>query len=111
MNTDTLVAVEKITGAKIDFIGSLLWYTVTDCRISSSELSRLFAESGFSSTFLPKPINVRDAFRRSTKDVEIVKHPINGDNKKYLNLLVREVKMDKTVIVRQLVREVVDSEN
>jgi len=108
--TENLVAVEKIVGTKAEFIGQLLWYTLTDCRITREELSREFDNYGIDKKYLPRPINNRDAFRRSTGAAEVKRYPLQ-EGKKYLNLLVREVKVDNDEIVRQVVREVVDAKN
>ena len=111
MLTENLVAVENLTGNKVEFMGELLWYSLTDSRITREQLTALFSEHGISSGYLPRPINNRDAFRRSTWVAEVKRHPLDEKNKQYLNLLVREVKMDEKELVRQLVREIVDSKN
>jgi len=106
---ENLVAIEKVMNVELDFLGSLLWYSVTDCRIDRDQLQQVFAEVGIDEKHLPKPINTRDAFRRATKAGEIKKEAL--DDERYLNVLIRESKVTNKMIVRHLVREVVDAEN
>ena len=109
VRTDNLVALENAPeGTK--FLGRLLWYTISDMRINMDEIKEAFATAGVDEQYLPKPINARDAFRRATKEAEAKRIPMEEAGQ-YLNLMVREVAMDSDRIVRQLVREVVDSKN
>jgi hypothetical protein len=91
------------------FLGRILWFTVSEMRINYSQLESAFQNAGIDEKYLPKEISPRDAFRRATKIAEAKRIKLDSD--RYLNLLVREVKMSDTEIVRQLVREVVDSGN
>lgn len=109
LTIDNLVAINKQQGVDLDFIGSLIWHTISDCKITRDQVQDLFYQTGIDSKYLPKHINHRDAFRRATKIAEINRVPI--EKGKYLNLLVREVKMDKEEMIRTITREVVDANN
>lgn len=91
------------------YLGRLLWFTITDMKITREDLYNAFVDSGLSTRFLPKPINFRDAFRRASSECEV--KGIFLEDGRSLNILVREVLMDRKRIVRQLVREIVDSKN
>ncbi len=108
INDGGLLAFEDKTFAA-HFLGRILWFTISDMRVNFEELQQAFCNAGIDERYLPKPISPRDAFRRATKVAEAKR--IKLDNEQYLNLLVREVKMADDEIVRQLVREVVDSKN
>jgi len=93
-----------------DVIGRLLWYTITsEISITLDDLTRAFDAAGVDHRYLPRAISPRDAFRRATKAAEVNRAKLAPG--KYLNILVREVKQTGKAIVRQMVREVVDSEN
>jgi len=91
------------------FLGRILWFSISDCKVTYSQLESAFRNAGIDEKHLPKEISPRDAFRRATKIAEAKRIKLDSD--RYLNLLVREVKMSDDEIVRQLVREVVDSGN
>ena len=91
------------------FLGRILWFSISDCKVSYDQLKTAFNNAGIDEKHLPKEISPRDAFRRATKVAEAKR--IKLDDDKYLNLMVREVKLDDDCVVRQLVREVVDSKN
>lgn len=109
VSAENLVAIQKIMGVKIKFLGSLLWYTITDCRVTREQLEEAFNEAGIDVAYLPKPKCARDAFRRASRAGEIKNYML--EQGKYLNILVRDVRQDKEKLVRQMVREVVDSHN
>lgn len=108
VNTDNLLVLDDKT-YEAHFLGRILWYTISDCKVSFDQLKTAFNNAGIDEKYLPKPISPRDAFRRATKVAEAKR--LKLDDERYLNLLVREVKMADDEIVRQLVREVVDSKN
>ena len=91
------------------FLGRILWFTISDMKVTFDQLKTAFNNAGIDEKHLPKEISPRDAFRRATKIAEAKR--IKLDDDKYLNLMVREVKMDDEYVIRQLVREVVDSKN
>lgn len=108
INTENLLVLDN-KQFEANFLGRILWFTVSEMRVSADQLKAAFQNAGIDEKYLPKPISPRDAFRRATKVAEAKR--IKLDNDRYLNLLVREVKMSDDEIVRQLVREVVDSKN
>lgn len=108
VNTENLLVLDDKT-FEANFLGRILWFTVSDMKVTYDQLETAFRNAGIDEKYLPKPISPRDAFRRATKVAEAKR--IKLDNDRYLNLLVREVKMSDDEIVRQLVREVVDSKN
>jgi hypothetical protein len=108
VNTDNLLVLDD-KQYQANFLGRILWFSISDCKVSFDQLKAAFNNAGIDEKHLPKEISPRDAFRRATKIAEAKR--IKLDNERYLNLLVREVKMSDTEIVRQLVREVVDSKN
>ena len=94
-------------GFKSNFLGRILWFSITETRISYEQLKTAFENADIDKKYLPKPICVKDAFRRASKIAEAKR--IRLDKNCYLNLLVREVKNADGEMIRQLVREVVDS--
>jgi DNA-binding protein H-NS len=108
INTDNLLVLED-KQFETHFLGRILWFTISDCKVSYEQLKEAFQTAGIDEKYLPKEISPRDAFRRATKVAEAKRIKLDDDT--YLNLLVREVKMADDEIVRQLVREVVDSKN
>lgn len=108
IKTDNLLVLNDST-FQTSFLGRILWFTVSEMRVSADQLKTAFQNAGIDEKHLPKEISPRDAFRRATKIAEAKR--IKIDSERYLNLLVREVKMSDDIIVRQLVREVVDSGN
>jgi hypothetical protein len=105
---ESLVALER-TGVDVQFLGSLLWFTIADLRVTREELAVAILDAGIDQKHLPRPISPRDAFRRATKRVELKEHPL-GDGR-FLNLLVRDVAQDREKIVRYVVREIRDKQN
>lgn len=89
-------------------LGSLCWYTVYDIKISRSCLEDKFIDAGIDLYYMPNPIKSIDAFRRATAELEENRLPC-GET--FQNYLIREVLCDKTSVVRQLIRETVDSKN
>jgi hypothetical protein len=108
INTDNLLVLDN-KEFETSFLGRILWFTISDMKVTYGQLQQAFSSAGIDEKYLPKPISPRDAFRRATKIAEAKRITLN--NEQYLNLLVREVKMSNDEIVRQLVREVVDSKN
>ncbi|RJX17700.1 MAG: hypothetical protein C4570_07805 [Ammonifex sp.] len=109
------MVIEKLMGIDgqvydISLLGRLLWFTITETRITREELEGVFERAGIDQKWLPFPISHRDAFRRATKTMELNREELAGGGR-YLNLLVREVKCSPDQVVRQLVREIVDSKN
>lgn len=108
VNTENLLVLDN-KQFEANFLGRILWFTISDMKVSHEQLKTAFNNAGIDEKYLPKPISPRDAFRRATKVAEAKRIKLSDDQ--YLNLLVREVKMSDDEIIRQLVREVVDSKN
>lgn len=89
--------------------GRLCWYTVHDREISINELKEHYNIVGLPAEFLPKPVRPIDAFRRATTELEATRIPCG--NNYFLNILVREVKTDFKVVIRHIVKELLDSKN
>lgn len=111
MQVENLVAVQQVLGAEIKFLGSLLWYTISECRMTMADLEAAFSGAGLDKEHLPKPISPRDAFRRATTAAETRRRELEKGKDHYLNILIREVKVSENEIIRHLVREIVDSAN
>lgn len=108
ININNLRAINS-SKVEVSFLGKLLWFSLPEILISLPELHDVFKKDSIDEKFLPKPICARDAFRRATKLAESKK--IRLDEERHLNLLVREISSTPDRIVRQMVREVVDSKN
>jgi len=108
-SVENLRAIEGDTNVEVNYLGSLLWFTVgVVLEIPADDLQQALDDFDLKK-FMPREINPRDAFRRATKLVERKRDPYGTET--YVNLLVREVRADSEKLVRQLVREVVDGEN
>lgn len=109
VQVENLRAIEGGKDVQIEYLGCLIWHTVSDVlKIPSEDLKNALEELGLEK-FMPRKINPRDAFRRVTKSLETRRVPYGKDS--YANLLIREVKQTEGEVIRQVVREVVDSEN
>ncbi len=108
-SVENLRAIEGGNAVEVEYLGYLLWSTVSDVlKIPTEDLEAALAEYGLEK-FMPRKINPRDAFRRVTKGFEFKREPYGKGT--YTNLLVRDVKYAEGEVIRQLVREVVDGEN
>jgi hypothetical protein len=108
LELNNLQAVTNVDASQ-KFLGNLLWYSVHDLRVPPDDL-RMALKSTIGEHFMPRSLNERDAFRRATTyESKGNQHPTEVN--KRVNLLVREVSQDKETIIRQIVREVVDSKN
>ena len=109
VKVENLKAVQGGEAVEIQYLGCLLWSTVSDVlKIPTGDLKQALTEVGLEK-FMPRKINPRDAFRRVTKSFEVRREPYGKDT--YINLLVRDVRHESGQIVRQIVREIVDGEN
>jgi hypothetical protein len=111
VDADKMVAVEKNTGANLDYMGNLMWFTITECRVNRTQLEESFKKAGIDEKYLPNPINERDAFRRATKMGESNRVPVENQKGLFINIMMREVSTETKMVVRQMVREVVDGSN
>ena len=107
-----LVAVQ--TNKELDqslLLGHLLFLSMDEVKIHKDDLGLLFQKHQISSSFLPHEIKPHDAYRRATSRAQgPIEVMINGKHHK-ARLLVRETKKDDKVVVRNLVRELLDEQN
>lgn len=102
----SLIGVAEDTGQAL---GVIIWYTVPNDLVRDEILVGACKHAGIKP---PNPINPADAFRRVSKGVEQKRLPYGDESEqKTLNILVRDVKNTDSYIYRQIVREVVDSQN
>src|SRR5207245_1882726 len=82
------------------FIGSLLFYRVSNCSITRVQLEAWFVELGLDPKYLPNPIDSSDAFLKATnKDNWRLTYPMGQGGHK-ANILIRDVKVDRERIVK-----------
>lgn len=108
-NVENLRAINGGKTVEVEYLGCLLWSTVSDVlKIPTEDLKTALNDLCLEK-FMPRKINPRDAFRRVTKAFEFKREPYGRGT--YTNLLVRDVKYAEGEVIRQLVREVVDGQN
>lgn len=108
VKVENLIAINNAR-VEVAYLGSLVWFTISDLRITREQLAEAFAQAGIDKAHLPKPICPRDAFRRASSNAELKNWELGGDIR--MNILIREVKADGKTIIRQAVRELVDKNN
>ncbi len=87
------------------------FHSIADLRIHHTDLANIFVQYGLPQKLVPTKIKPHDAYRRATKSAEsAIKIDRNGKQLK-ARLLVREVKSDSNLVIRHLVREVVDEKD
>lgn len=99
-------------------LGYLVWFSVSELDVRRENLLGAIEDSGLDERFAPGEISPRDAFRRATSSLGRSRVPVLatastrlfGDEERHANLLVRDVRTNGDNLIRQLVREVVDSE-
>jgi hypothetical protein len=102
----------------VSLLGYLLWFSVSELEVKRDDLLGAIGDSGLDERFAPGEISPRDAFRRATSSLGRSRVSVTasastrlfGDEKRHANLLVRDVRTNGDSLIRQLVREVVDSE-
>jgi len=109
MATMDVTQLAALTGENEKFLGVLCWQSIGDQSIPAADLTRI-TEATIGKDYVPSPINASDAFRRATTLVE--QKGIGMGNGRKINMLVRDVSpKGEPRIVRQFVRELVDSNN
>lgn len=92
-------------------LGHILFLSMDEVKIHKDDLSDLFKKNQVSSSFLPHEIKPHDAYRRATSRAQgAIDVTIGGQTQK-ARLLVRETKKDDDIVVRNLVRELLDEKN
>lgn len=102
------------SNAEIDaseLLGFLEFHSIGELRIHKDELGTIFNKNGLDPKFMPQEIKPHDAYRRATgKATSTVSIDFNGKPSE-ARLMVREVKADSNMVIRHLVRELVDKKN
>ncbi|WP_422661615.1 DUF6744 family protein (plasmid) [Paenibacillus sp. EC2-1] len=111
--TSTVAVARSLADVKSEeLLGFLEFHTVSELRIHKDELETLFVNNNMNTKkFLPGKIKPHDAYRRATKKAESTIDIDYLGEKKKARLLVREVRSDQNIVIRHLVREIVDSKN
>lgn len=89
-------------------LGYLVWYSVSEVKITQEELQKLALNANLPEKYLPAPIRPVDAYRRATSEVQGV---LRSSNEITESLMVREVCADKESVVRHIVKETADKQN
>lgn len=92
-------------------LGHILFLSMDEVKIHKDDLGNLFQKHQISSTFLPHEIKPHDAYRRATSKAQGPIEFTVGNKIHKARLLVRETKKDGKVVVRNLVRELLDEQN
>jgi hypothetical protein len=106
---ERLVAVEAGHGMRIDWLGSLVWSTITESSVTADQLSAAAKAAGIPEKYLPGPAHPKDAMRRAAKAAEAAKVPAGQG--RFVNIMARQVAQTPTGLVYRLVRELVNAEN
>jgi hypothetical protein len=111
---ENAVAVPGIKGQPEEkdypILGSLVWYSLRDVRITREDLAKLFVKHNLNPKDLPPVIREPDAFRRATSDIgQRAAKPLPDGT--FEVIMVREVASTTTEIVRHVIREIRDSKN
>lgn len=92
-------------------LGHILFLSMDEVKIHKDDLGDLFKKHQISSSFLPNEIKPHDAYRRATSRAQgAIEFTVNGKIQK-ARLLVRETRKDDNIVVRNLVRELLDEAN
>jgi hypothetical protein len=90
-----------------DQLGCLTWYSIFDMAPTLEDIQHALDAAGLGKEHAPNKIFPADAFRRATSLVEQNRIPVEGEDDRFVNILVREVARSSDTIVR----EVVDAKN
>jgi hypothetical protein len=106
-------APDEEDATRYPLLGYLTWYSLRDVRISRHDLKQLYELNGLPLTELPAEISPSNAFRKATSAIntEYSNYPKPIGDGKFEVLMVRNVLNNTTEIIRQIVKEVRDSEN
>jgi hypothetical protein len=94
-----------------DLLGYLEFHSIGELKIHKDQLGDIFDANGLDNKFLPREIKAHDAYRRATATATGSIDITTPNGAKKARLLVREVKADDNMVIRHLVREIVDSKN
>ncbi|ABS83607.1 hypothetical protein 0305phi8-36p046 [Bacillus phage 0305phi8-36] len=94
-----------------ELLGFLEFHTISDLRIHKDDLGQIFARNSLDPKFMPQEIKAHDAYRRATAKATSTVTIDFGGKPSEARLMVREVKSDGNMVIRHLVRELVDKKN
>jgi len=105
------------SGQRLALLGYLFWFSVSEMAVGREDLIGAMEDSGLQMRFAPGDVSARDAFRRATSSLARSGVPMEensqsrlfGTERRRANLLIRDVRTRGKCIIRQVVREVVDS--
>ena len=91
-----------------DLLGNIVMYSVRS-GVPTQTVEQQFLLCNLDSTFLPKPIQASDAWKKATKTVEDLDYTMKiAFDPMKARLLIRNVSSDDVSIERHVVREIVD---
>lgn len=90
-------------------LGHIAWFTVEDGQYDAVKISDDFDRLGLNPKWLPPAISPTDAFLKASSEIGGFEYAVVGGNT--ARVLVRDVIKSKDVIIRHIVREVVDAKN
>jgi hypothetical protein len=94
-----------------ELLGFLEFHGFGDLKIHKDELGKLFEKNMLPMSYLPNKIHPADAYRRATAQAQSTIEIDHNGNRHKARLLVREVKSDSNMIIRHLVREIVNAQD
>ncbi len=102
---------------RLALLGYLFWFSVSEMGVEREDLIGAMEDSGLEMRFAPGEVSARDAFRRATSSLARSGVPMEensqsrlfGTERRRANLLIRDVRTSGKCIIRQVVREAVDS--
>ena len=105
----TTTSFVALQGGKADnYLGNLVWFSVSDVEILRSDLIKMANIAGLEEKYIPAPIRSADAFRRATSEVGGILRTTEDCTEV---LMVREVLSAEDRVIRHLVKEVRDKKN
>jgi len=95
-------------GEKVPILGHLIWYSVKESRIRTSDLRKLFAQVKIPLDFMPEEPSKINAFKRATTELSEETEVDIGDGKHAVYMVRLAAKTDDE-IVKSIVKEVRDA--
>jgi hypothetical protein len=95
-------------GEKVPILGHLIWYSVKESRIRTSDLRKLFAQVKIPMDFMPEEPSKINAFKRATTELSEETEVDIGDGKHAVYMVRLAAKTDDE-IVKSIVKEVRDA--
>ena len=95
-------------GEKVPILGHLIWYSVKESRIRTSDLRKLFAQVKIPMDFMPEEPSKINAFKRATTELSEETEVDIGEGKHAVYMVRLAAKTDDE-IVKSIVKEVRDA--